>query len=243
MLAPRRTAKVSSAEAANRGGEQAQATTPRRSRDCRRGRGRRGAGAGSRRAKLQVRTDRRRRRCAQRLAETQAGPCRRSVLSPRLRRRCCPLPSNCRSNNAGTKRRSPRYDVKTRRSSTRPSGAHRHRYELPPAGSRRLSSRSLRGGLRAIYWVLTPWATPRRIRAIRERFRQRQEAVAPDVGNSFGLRISSTIDVLGTQSQCRASRAVSVEPRVVPSLLPRDGRSLHRVRLRRAGHPRASVPR
>ena len=29
-----------------------------------------------------------------------------------------------------------------------------------------------RGGLRAIYWVLTPWATPRRIRFLRQRFRQ-----------------------------------------------------------------------
>ncbi len=51
-----------------------------------------------------------------RIAEAQARDRRkRSVLSLKATRRWCPLPSNCRSNNAGTNPRSPRCDVKSRR--------------------------------------------------------------------------------------------------------------------------------
>ena len=31
-----------------------------------------------------------------------------------------------------------------------------------------------RTGLQAVYWVLTPWETPKRLRFLRERYRQRQ---------------------------------------------------------------------
>ena len=57
-----------------------------------------------------------------------------------------------------------------------------------------------RGGLRAIYWVLTPWAMPRRIRVLRERFRQRQEAVAPDGREQIRPAHSSAIEYWGTVS-------------------------------------------
>jgi GT2 family glycosyltransferase/glycosyltransferase involved in cell wall biosynthesis/SAM-dependent methyltransferase/uncharacterized protein YbaR (Trm112 family) len=71
--------------------------------------------------------------------------------------------------------------------------------------------RAARGGLKVIYWVLTPWATSRRVRFYRQRSIQ-QEAVASGIGNGSGSGSGSAPEGLGS--------TLSIEPRILPSLLP-----------------------